>query len=67
MSPFSEVEEFVVRHRNCGGSTFDANAPTRDGYKLNLRCRCGIKLERWITPLEAERDLLWSRLLGFEN
>ena len=67
MSVFAEVEQFIRDHRNCGGYTFDSTSPTPEGYELTISCRCGTNFERWATPSEAEDDLLWYRLLGFEN
>jgi len=66
-SVYAEVEEFVLRHHSCGGYTYGSTEPIQAGYGLTLSCRCGSNYNRWITPSEAEYDLLWSRLLGFDN
>jgi hypothetical protein len=29
-----------------------------DGFRLEVFCRCGVTFERWITPHEADEDLL---------
>ena len=31
---------------------------TRDGYRLEVACPCGVTFERWITPEEAAEDLV---------
>jgi hypothetical protein len=45
----------------------DADPLTPDGHRLEARCSCGARLERWVTPADAEADLLRSALLAFEN
>jgi hypothetical protein len=67
-SVYAEVEEFVLRHHSCGGYTYGSTDPIiQAGYGLTVSCRCGATYKRWITPSDAEYDLLWSRLLGFDN
>jgi len=53
-----ELEEFVRDHRSHGGMTGDATEPAPNGYRLTVACACGVVFERWVTPLEADLDLL---------
>jgi len=32
--------------------------PTADGYRLTVGCACGVVFDRWVTPEEADADLL---------
>ena len=32
--------------------------PARNGYLLTVACSCGVTFERWVTPEEADADLL---------
>ena len=61
------LRTFVLEHRGCGELHGDADSPTPEGYRLWARCSCGAQLERWVSPADAERDLLRSALLAFEN
>ena len=36
----------------------DATPPAWNGYLLTVACPCGVVFERWITPWDAELDLL---------
>ena len=45
----------------------DADPLTPDGYRLWARCPYGMRFDRWVTPADAEADLLRSALLAFEN
>ncbi len=36
----------------------DATTPAWNGYRLTVACPCGVMFERWVTPLDAELDLL---------
>jgi len=42
--------------------TADAMEPARNGYPLAVACSCGVVFKRWITPEDAETDLLRARL-----
>jgi hypothetical protein len=58
----ADLEPFVHDHRPHGTLTRDATEPVRNGYLLTVACSCGIVLERWVTPLDAEIDLIaWAR------
>jgi hypothetical protein len=67
MSLVSEIENFVARHGRCGGLVGDATPPTEAGYCLWIACSCGARLEHWVTPEAAERDLIYTRLGVFPN
>jgi hypothetical protein len=54
----AELEEFVGDHRPHGTLTCDAREPAWNGYLLTVACPCGVVFERWVTPADAERDLL---------
>ena len=40
---------------------------TPSGYSVRLKCGCGQEFTRWVTPDDADEDLLRSALLAFEN
>jgi hypothetical protein len=59
----AELEELVRDHQPHGALTGDATAPAWNGYLLTVVCCCGVVFERWVTPDDAELDLLYfSRL-----
>jgi hypothetical protein len=58
MTLLAELEEFVRDHRPHGGMTGDATELTSNGYRLIVACACGVVFERWVTPEEADADLL---------
>ena len=35
-----------------------ATEPAWNGYRLTVACACGVVFERWVTPEEADADLL---------
>jgi len=39
-------------------STADATEPGWNGYLLAVACSCGVVFERWVSPEDAELDLL---------
>jgi len=63
----AELRGFALAHRDCGELRGDADPVTPAGYRLSASCSCGARLERWVTPADAEADLLRSTLLAFEN
>jgi hypothetical protein len=67
MGIFAELKGFVLAYRACGELRGDADPATPDGYRLWASCSCGARLKRWVTPGDAEPDLLRSSLLAFEN
>ena len=54
----ADLEEFVHDHRPHGPLTADATEPAWNGYLLTVACPCGVVFERWVTPEEADADLL---------
>ena len=64
---YSELRGFVLAHCSCGVPRGDADPETPSGYRLWVTCPCGATFERWVTPADAEADLLLSELLAFEN
>jgi hypothetical protein len=38
--------------------TADASPPAWNGYVLPVACRCGVVFERWVTPEDADADLV---------
>ena len=59
---FADLEEFVHDHRPYGPLTADATEPAWNGYLLPVACSCDVVFERWITPDDAELDLLQLRM-----
>jgi len=67
MSRFlADLEDFVrtmmARH---GTMTGDATEPALNGDLLTVACSCGVVFARWVTPQEADADLL--RLAEFDK
>jgi hypothetical protein len=54
----ADLEEFVQDHRPHGTLTGGATEPAWNGYLLTVACPCGVVFERWITPDQADADLL---------
>src|SRR5437660_5655983 len=48
----------VVSRKRLATETADTTEPGWNGYLLTVACPCGIDFERWVTPEEAELDLL---------
>jgi hypothetical protein len=63
-SPLEDLPEFLHDHRLHGTLTADATEPAWNGYPLTVACSCGVMFERWITPEEADRDLIGAALLN---
>jgi hypothetical protein len=58
----------VLAHRPCVGPRRpDASLSTASGYSVRVKCGCGVEFTRWVTPDDADEDLLRSALLAFEN
>jgi hypothetical protein len=64
MSLLADLEEFVADHRPHGALTGDATVPAWNGYLLTVACACGVVFERWVTPDDAELDLLYFARLN---
>jgi CheY-like chemotaxis protein len=55
---FADLEEFVQNHRPHRHLTADATEPAWDGYLLPVACPCRVVSQRWVTPLDADGDLI---------
>jgi hypothetical protein len=53
-----DLEEFVHDHRPHGCLTAHATPPAWNGYLLTVACPCGVVFERWVTPEDADADLV---------
>ena len=56
--PLADLEDFVHDHRSHDTITGDATDPAWNGNLLTVACPCGVVFGRWVTPLEAEVDLM---------
>jgi len=54
----ADLEDFVHSHRPHGSPTTAASKPAWNGYLLTVVCPCGVVFGRWVTPEEADADLL---------
>jgi hypothetical protein len=54
----SDLDEFLDDHGPHGPLTGDTTEPAWNGYLLSVACPCGVVFERWVTPEDADRDLL---------
>jgi hypothetical protein len=54
----NDLTDFVHNHRPHGTITGDATEPAWNGYRLTVSCPCGVVFGRWVTPEDAELDLL---------
>ena len=52
----ADLEDFVHGHRPHGPIVGAATEPAWNGYLLTVTC--GVTFERWVTPQDAELDLL---------
>ena len=63
VTPLADLEEFIGDHRPHGPLVGDATEPVWNGYGFSVACPCGVVFERWVTPGDAELDLLgWASL-----
>ena len=63
MTLLADLEDFVHDHRGHGGMTGDTTEPASNGYRLTVACACGVVFERWVSPEEADADLVrWAAL-----
>jgi hypothetical protein len=60
MSLDTELKDFVHDDRPHGTLTADATEPAWSGYLLTVACPCGVMFQRWVTPEEAQLDLILS-------
>jgi hypothetical protein len=67
MTIYSELRGFILAHCGCyGAQRADLHSLTAGGYRLLLKCGCGVEFKRWV-PNDADDGLLRSALLAFEN
>jgi hypothetical protein len=52
------LPDFLHDHRPHGSLTADATEPAWNGYRLTVACRWGVVFERWVTPEDADADLV---------
>jgi hypothetical protein len=53
MGVYSELRRFTIAHRVWRAGR--RRGPiTPEGYRLWAHCSCGARLERWVTPADAE-------------
>jgi hypothetical protein len=68
VSLLADLEDFLHDHRPHGPLTGDASEPAWNGYLLTVACQCGVVFERWVTPEDADADLIaWSRREASRN
>ena len=58
MTVLGDLTDFVHSHHPHGSLTADASEPAWNGYLLTVACPCGVAFGRWVTPEEADADLL---------
>jgi hypothetical protein len=58
MTLLAELEDFVHDDRPHGPVAADATEPAWNGYLLTVACPCGVVFGRWVTPEDADADLL---------
>jgi hypothetical protein len=59
--PISPEDSIGIRRKQVVSvrpGTGDATEPAWNGYLLTVACPCGVIFERWVTPEEADADLL---------
>jgi hypothetical protein len=54
----ADLQELVSDHHPHGTLTTGVTEPAWNGYLLQVACPCGVTFERWVTPEDAELDLL---------
>jgi hypothetical protein len=68
MTLLTDLADFVHDHCLHGHLTADATTPAWNGYLLTVACSCGVVFGRWVTPEDADADLIsWSRLDASRN
>ena len=58
MTLLSDLEAFLHDHRPHGRLTADAAPPAWNGYLLTAVSPCGVVFMRWVTPEDADADLV---------
>ena len=52
-----DLQDFVSLHRGHSQLFADAGKPGPNGYRLEIRCHCGVVFERWVTPEDAAIEI----------
>jgi hypothetical protein len=60
----ADLEIFLALHTDHGRPRAHADKPTAHGYRLEVRCSCGVTFRRWVTPFDAIGDVLPKYVLG---
>jgi hypothetical protein len=58
MPLLTDLEAFVHNHHWHGGLTGDATEPASNGYRLTVACAYGVVFARWVTPADADAELI---------
>jgi hypothetical protein len=58
MTLLPDLSDLVDSHLPHGSLSEDATEPAWNGYLLTVACPCGVTFERWVTPEDADADLL---------
>jgi len=61
-SLLADLTDFLEFHRPHGRLAADATTPAWNGYLLTVVCQCVVTFERWVTPEQADSDMIsWAR------
>jgi hypothetical protein len=60
----ADLADFIAAHRPHGPLTADATEPAWIGCLLTVGCPCEVVSEQWVTPFDAELDLLRAASLN---
>ncbi len=59
MGVYNELRGFILAHRRCAGPRHaDVDPLTPNGYRLLVKCGCGVEFKRWVAPEDADDVLL---------
>jgi len=58
MTLLTDLQVFVHDDQPHGKMTADATEPASNGYRLTVACSCGVVFERWVTPEDADTNLV---------
>jgi hypothetical protein len=54
----ADLADLIADHRPHGSMTADATEPAWNGYLLTVACPCGVVFGRWVTPGDADANLV---------
>jgi len=66
-SPLADLADFIADHRPHGSLIAEATEPAWNGYLLTVACSCGVVFERWVTPEDADLDLVRLASLNYSS